>query len=600
MSRRPYRMVKTVPALKELIAKAGSGECALDFETTALWPSEGRVRLVSLYNGTNVKALVDFDAIPGGFVAVAKLFETRAKWIVFNSKFEFRWFMAAGATPILYDLKYLRDAIVGGANLSLKLLLEWDLDRKISKEEQASNWGAKRLTASQLLYAFEDSLHTWDAWQHWREQADEGQTRAFHMLNDMVPAVIEMEDAGMLLDQKRHQKMSDNWAEYRATLTTQLREFVSEDEVKNINSDTQWSDYFSKLVPDHFLRSWPTTEKTGLLSMKGSVLRGVAALAPDTQLAAFLDTLASYKKISKYVSSFGEPLITSAQLSQDGRVRARYNIAAARTCRFSSSGPNLQQVPRDQLDFFGEFMSMRQSFIAGRGRQLVSLDYSGIELRVLALLTGDKQLMHDVTEGDVHLAVGSYMAGRQLDKKIPEDKAIRSRAKGVSFGIVYGSGAGGLAVTLRTNSRRAQDLIDFWAGRYPKAFGLRQAVMEEAEATKYARMVDGGTIYMGKRPEMPKCANYPVQRAALSIMARAIARHKDTLDTLRAQGKQQQTRMLATIHDALISEAATRDAKRCLKLMERDMVQGYLDVFPGASTLNLVEGGVGVNWGALD
>jgi DNA polymerase-1 len=593
-------MVKTVSCLKELIAKAGSGECALDFETTALWPSEGRVRLVSLYNGANVKALVDFDAIPGGFPAVAKLFETSAKWVVFNSKFEYRWFMAAGSNPILYDLKYLRDAIVGGANLSLKLLLEWDLNRKISKEEQASNWGAKRLTASQLLYAFEDSLHTWDAWQHWRAQTDEGHSKAFHLLNDMVPAVLEMEDAGMLLDQKRHQEMANNWAEYRATLTTQLREFVSEDAVKNINSDTQWSDYFSQLLPDHFLRAWPTTEKTGLLSMKGSVLRGVAALAPDTPLAAFLDTLASYKKISKYVSSFGETLITSAQLSKDGRVRARYNIAAARTCRFSSSGPNLQQIPRDQLDFFGEFMSMRQSFIAGQGRRLVSLDYSGIELRVLALLTGDEQLLYDVTEGDVHLAVGEYMAGRKLDKKIPDDKEIRSRAKGVSFGIVYGSGAGGLAITLRTGISRAQDLIDFWARRYPRAFELRNDMMREAAETKYIRMVDGGTIYMGKRPELPKCANYPVQRGALSIMARAISRHKDSLDAARIKGKQQQTRMLATIHDALIDETSTRDAKACFKMMEQDMIAGYLDVFPGAPVTNLVEGGVGTNWGTLD
>ena len=105
---------------------------------------------------------------------------------------------------------------------------------------------------------------------------------------------------------------------------------------------------------------------------------------------------------------------------------------------------------------------------------------------------------------------------------------------------------------------------------------------------------------MGKNPDLPKCANYPVQRAALSVMARAISRHKDTLDDARAGGKQARTLMLSTIHDALIDEADTRDAKRCLKMMERDMVEAYLDVFPGAPTDNLVEGGIGVSWGALD
>jgi DNA polymerase I-like protein with 3'-5' exonuclease and polymerase domains len=112
-------------------------------------------------------------------------------------------------------------------------------------------------------------------------------------------------------------------------------------------------------------------------------------------------------------------------------------------------------------------------------------------------------------------------------------------------------------------------------------------------------MVDGGTVYMGKRADLPKCANYPVQRGALSVMARAIVRHKNTLDAARAGGKQRMTRMLSTIHDALIDEAATRDALACLRLMEADMIKGYLDVFPGAPTDRLVEGGVGPNWGQL-
>jgi DNA polymerase I-like protein with 3'-5' exonuclease and polymerase domains len=113
-------------------------------------------------------------------------------------------------------------------------------------------------------------------------------------------------------------------------------------------------------------------------------------------------------------------------------------------------------------------------------------------------------------------------------------------------------------------------------------------------------MIDGGTIYMGKRPDMPKCANYPVQRAALAIMARAIVRHKNSLDIERAKGKQRMTRMISTIHDALIDEAAVKDTKRCLALMENDMIQGYLDMFPGAPTTNLVEGGIGPNWAELD
>jgi DNA polymerase I-like protein with 3'-5' exonuclease and polymerase domains len=124
-------------------------------------------------------------------------------------------------------------------------------------------------------------------------------------------------------------------------------------------------------------------------------------------------------------------------------------------------------------------------------------------------------------------------------------------------------------------------------------------MVDEATRTGYIRCADGGTIYMSKKPELPRCANYPVQRAALSIMARAIIRHKNSLDEQRSAGKQRLTRMISTIHDALIDEAATTDTKRCLAIMRTDMTLGYTDVFPGAPLDNLVEGGAGPNWAEL-
>jgi DNA polymerase I-like protein with 3'-5' exonuclease and polymerase domains len=153
---------------------------------------------------------------------------------------------------------------------------------------------------------------------------------------------------------------------------------------------------------------------------------------------------------------------------------------------------------------------------------------------------------------------------------------------------------------MRCSIEKAQGYIDFWQDRYPDAFEYRYTMMNEVERTRYIRMVDGGTVYMGKRPDLPKCANYPVQRASLSVMARAIVRHKDSLDHVRGKRGHEHTRMLATIHDALIDEAATKDAEACLSIMERDMISAYLDIFPDAPIDNLVEGGIGPNWGELD
>ena len=95
---------------------------------------------------------------------------------------------------------------------------------------------------------------------------------------------------------------------------------------------------------------------------------------------------------------------------------------------------------------------------------------------------------------------------------------------------------------------------------------------------------------MGRTPELPRCANYPAQRAALSVMAKAIKRHKDTLDSLREAGHQRTTRMVSTIHDALIDDASSRDAPQLLEIMRKDMTEGYLDVFPTALRKTYLKG----------
>lgn len=591
-----YQKITSYQSLKSICRQCAEiGPTALDFETTSLSPKDGKVRLVSLCN-KRVKVVVDFDAIGGGFRNCAKLF-SKGKWIVFNVGFEARWFLDAKQQPELLDVGNLRRAIIGGGSFSLANLVQWDLKKEMSKEQQASNWAAPTLSQEQLDYAYKDAELTYELWKHWEAEADEGRWAGFRLLNDMHQAVIEMEDAGMLVDKQTHRKLIELWHQEKQNRVKSIRELVTQAEVSNINSDSQWSDYFAKTMPEKFLRGWTKTEKTGQLSMTTETLKRLAGMVPGTPLETFFDALSEYKTINKYINSFGENIINAANLN-GGRIQARFNIGYARTCRFSSSGPNLQQIPRDK-ELLGKATSVRSSFIAGVGRKLVSLDYSGIELRVLALLSGDEQLLDDVVNGDVHSEVASVMAGRKIDKSKPADKALRSKAKGVSFGIIYGSGANGLSATMRVPTDKAQDYIDYWSTRYAKAFNYRFKMMDEAAKTRFIRMVDGGTIYMGKNPDLPKCANYPVQRAALSIMARALIRHRASLVAERASGGQRMSRMLATIHDAIIDEASSRDAPNLLEIMHNDMIEGYLDVFPGTPTNNLVEGGLGDNWGEL-
>lgn len=597
-----YDLITDKTALRRALARCDKAT-ALDFETTSLRPADGRVRLCQLRN-EEVRCIIDFDRIPGGFAACAGLFVPFGPWVDFNSGFEMRWFLAAGATPDLVDVGHLRRARMGGGRFSLADMVLWDLEKVLSKEEQVSNWAAPDLTEAQLEYAIRDADMTFELWEFWKGKTTAAHDRAAQLLDDMTLGVIEMEDAGMLLDRQAHRALVKQWERLRDELAAQVRALIPETEVSNLNSNPQFSDYFARIFPERVLAVWPKTEKTNQLEISGDALAKMAGLFPGTPVEAALDALSRYRKIQKYISSFGETVIDIATRSADGRVRARFNVGAARTCRFSSSGPNLQQVPRDKKLFASDEdqTRVRKSFIAPPGSLLVSYDYSAIEMRVLALLSGDDQLLEDVVFGDVHSEVAAVIAGHKIDKKTPEGKAARSAAKGVSFGIIYGSAAAGLSITMRTTLEKAQSYIDFWSSRYPRAFAYRFLMQEEAQATGFLTMNDGGTIYLGKRnADLPKCANYPVQRAALSVMARAITRHKASLDRLRGSGAldPQRTKLLATIHDALIDEALEEQAELVKGTMARDMTEAYLDFFPGAPTDNLIEGGVGPNWADL-
>lgn len=587
-----YEIITDHEGLERVLDIVGEDPAALDFEGWDI------VRLAQIRNDA-VWAVIDFG--PRGrnwFAEVAHWFED-APWIVFNSGHELRYFAKYDAYPTCWDVGHLRRAIEGGGHMSLKTLVGWELGVELDKAEQASDWDTpEQLSQSQLDYAADDARWTWEVWKKLRARATPAQMRCFNLLDAMSEAVIEMEEAGLKLDPAHHQKLVDHWQELNDEREAQLRELITEEEVENLNSGKQISAFFSRLLPDGVLDIWPKTEKTGVLSTANRDLIQMAGMLGGTPIADALRLLAERSTLQKYLSSFGATLINRAKLSKDGRIHARYNIGAAVTCRFSSSAPNVQQIPRDR-EFFGERMSVRKSFVAARGNRLVSLDYSGIEMRVLALLSGDEQLLQDVVYGDPHAVMAEYVVGRPIDKSKTEDKELRQSMKAVNFGIVYGTTSLGLAGRQGWSFDFAEDLLAYWSRRYPKAWGLRDAAMAEAKRTGYLSMVDGGSIYMGKKPSRTRCANYPVQRAALSIMARAIVRHRESLESYRA-GDLRAARMCATIHDALIDEARLGDAPRVLRLMQQDMQGGYLDIFPGAPVEGLVEGGIGKSWGELE
>lgn len=580
--------------------------CALDFEGWNI------VRLVQLCDDDEWMVIDFGQAGENWFAEVAADFELDQAWVAFHSKHEKKCFKNhGGVEPTVWDVANLRRAIEGGGHMNLKQLVKLELGIELDKEEQGSDWDNGELTDSQLDYAADDALYTWQCWSLIRARADDDHMRCFDMLDSMTDAVLEMEANGLALDKGYHRTLIKQWSDLRDERETMIRDLVTPAEVENLNSGKQITAFMLPLLADDALDAWPMTPKTGLLSTKNKDLLNMSGLFGDNPLGQFCRLLAERSTLEKYLSSFGETLIfwnDKEDLNENvirGRVNALYNIAAAITCRFSCSKPNLQQIPRDR-DFFGERLSVRRGFIAADGRLVVSFDYSGIEMVMMALISGDETLLHDVIYGDPHAVMAEYVAGRKIDKTVTEDYDLRQSMKAVNFGIIYGTTALGLAGRQGWAFSYAEDLMNYWASRYPKAWNYRFEVMKEAKQNGYIRMLDGGTIAMDQRkPGLTKCANYPVQRAALSVMARAIVRHKDSMDDLRARYPRDAKDLLfcSTIHDALIDEAKEDMAPLVMQTMKHDMLEGYFDMFPMLRDVpedRLLEGGMGPSWGELE
>jgi DNA polymerase-1 len=560
---------------------------ALDFETTGLSPKDGaEVVLVSI-SGPAWTGVFDLWAMDVPLDAFKEQWEA-VDWIVFYSGFEYRFFIEYGCEDVaLHDVGYLRRAILGGGHFKLKDIALWDLKIEMSKELQNSDWGADELTEEQYQYAIDDAVVTIRLWEYWLAKATDDERRGYLLLNNMVPAVIEMEETGMALDTKYHQTLIDMWERRRDASVKYLRKMVTEDEVPNLNSNKQISNFLKTILDEQTVQALPQTEKTGDLKMKRETLTDLSQMVPYP-LSRWLAALCVYNRSSKYLSSFGSSLLVFAE-SGSGRIHPRYNIGAARTGRFSSSAPNAQNMPKAP--------TFRKSIVSSLGRVLVGGDLSGIEVRVLAAMSGDDQLWHDQVYGDVHTQVASVAFNKPIEEVTKEE---RSKAKAITFMICYGGGASGLALRMKTDIDTAAGYIESWEGRYPVAMAFRNEQHTFAQRTGSLKTAGGRSMWVTKKASLPVCANYPIQGTALDVMAATIIELKDMLDDARERKLiTPLTRLLSTVHDEIIIETTKMSAPIAEEMLQKAFEAGWSTIFPGTDIDNLYETGIGKNWSEI-
>ena len=295
-----------------------------------------------------------------------------------------------------------------------------------------------------------------------------------------------------------------------------------------------------------------------------------------------------YRGLAKLRSTYTDKLPEMVN-PDTGRVHTSYHQAGAATGRLSSSDPNLQNIPiRSE-----EGRRIRTAFIAPKGRKLVACDYSQIELRIMAHLSGDEALVRAFESGaDIHRATAAEVFGKQLDEVTPNE---RRAAKAINFGLMYGMGAFGLARQLGISRGEAQDYIALYFSRYPGVRDFMERTREQAREQGYVETVFGRRLYLpyiasrnqAQRAGAERAAiNAPMQGTAADIIKRAMV---DIDGWLAGQGGQ--ALMLMQVHDELVFE------------VDEDFLPTLLAEVParmaGAAQLRVplvVDTGVGDNW----
>ncbi len=406
----------------------------------------------------------------------------------------------------------------------------------------------------------------------------ENVTRVYERLErPMVPVLSRMERSGIKVDRDVLSRMSNAFAQKMAGLEAEIHELAGE--AFNVGSPAQLGEIlFEKMGLEGGKKG-----KTGKYSTGADVLED---LATEHELPA---RVLDWRQLSKLKSTYTDAL--QEHINPDtGRVHTSYSIAGANTGRLASTDPNLQNIPvRTE-----EGRRIREAFVADPGKVLVSLDYSQIELRILAHIAGIDALKEAFRDGqDIHAATASEMFNVPLEDMTPD---VRRQAKAINFGVIYGISGFGLARNLRIPRAEAQGFIDRYFERFP---GIRTYMDDTKTFAKdhlYVETLFGRKIHT---PEINAkgpgagfagraAINAPIQGTAADVIRRAMVRMDDAIADLPAT-------MLLQVHDELIFEV-DEDATDRLIERARDVMQSACDPAVRLDVPLVVDAGQGANW----
>jgi DNA polymerase-1 len=431
-----------------------------------------------------------------------------------------------------------------------------------------------------VKYAGEDADVTLRLWQTFKPQLHRAQvTTVYETLErPLVPVLAQMEMNGVEVDRDTLSRMSNAFAQKMAALEDEIHTLAGGK--FNVGSPKQ----LGEILFDQMGLDGGKKGKTGAYATGADVLEDLAAEGHELP-ARVLD----WRQLSKLKSTYTDALQQHIN-PETGRVHTSYVQTGANTGRLASTDPNLQNIPvRTE-----EGRRIREAFIAPKGKVLLSLDYSQIELRILAHIAGIESMKQAFRDGeDIHAATASEMFDVPRDQMTPD---VRRQAKAINFGVIYGISGFGLARNLRIPRAEAQGFIDRYFEKYPGikeymddtvAFGKEHGFVQ----TLFGRKIHTPEIgAKGPQAGFARRAaiNAPIQGTAADVIRRAMIRMPAAIEALPVK-------MLLQVHDELIFEVEDGAVDTAISVI-RDVMEGAADPAVRLSVPLVVDAGQGANW----
>lgn len=451
--------------------------------------------------------------------------------------------------------------------------------------EDVAGKGAKQLTFNQVdlkeaaPYAAEDADITLRLHEHlWGElQKTKSVCSVYQDIEQpLVPVLLSMEETGVLVDREMLKTQSGELAETMASLESQAHELAGGP--FNLGSPKQLQEIlFGQL-------GLPVVRKTpkGQPSTAEDVLQ---ELADEYDLPR---VILEYRSVSKLKSTYTDKL--PLQIAEDtGRIHTSYHQAVAATGRLSSTDPNLQNIPIRTA----AGRRIRQAFIAPEGTTLLAADYSQIELRIMAHLSGDPGLVGAFADDrDVHQATAAEVFELEPDDVTADH---RRSAKAINFGLMYGMSAFGLGKQLGISRGQAQEYVNLYFDRYPGVRKFMDDTREQAREAGFVETVFGRRLYLPdindrnaqRRQYAERSAiNAPMQGTAADIIKRAMISVQEWLVSSKVPA-----RMIMQVHDELVLEVEDTSVEEV-----RDQVIKLMNEAASLSVALQVDAGTGQNW----